>query len=38
LLVPRPFDKLVEPVTAPDIPMGKRVKFYREGRGLSHAD
>ncbi|MBJ7613687.1 MAG: helix-turn-helix transcriptional regulator [Candidatus Dormibacteraeota bacterium] len=28
----------MEPVTAPDIPIGKRVKFYREGRGLSQAD
>jgi transcriptional regulator with XRE-family HTH domain len=29
---------LVEPVAAPDIPIGKRIKFYREGRGLSQAD
>ena len=28
----------MEPVAAPDIPIGKRIKFYREGRGLSQAD
>jgi transcriptional regulator with XRE-family HTH domain len=28
----------VEPVIVSDIPIGKRIKFYREGRGLSQAD
>jgi transcriptional regulator with XRE-family HTH domain len=29
---------LMEPVAAHDIPIGRRVKFYREGRRLSQAD